>query len=327
MLRINVPGHNVPPPAKLGEITVTSFSRNIAGALAASALLVLSACAPQTQTVPDVVEEVEEDLPAPTKDIWQASAEGDIAELAANKSAGADLDAQMPGAAPATPLSVAVVVGQWSSFKWLLVNGAGLNARNGDGSTALGTAAFLGRAEMAKALIDAGIDTSIRNDSGGSALDIANLDWATTESIAAALGLALERAKVEAGRAQIIAMLGVVPAYGWDIVAGFIIGGDAANLKAILGKGADPNVRDSNTGTTALILAAFLGRVDIAAMLLAAGADMRTVNNDGATALSVAELDRATTANIASRFSIPLPDPEAVEKGKAEIAAMLRAKQ
>ena len=59
-----------------------------------------------------------------------------------------------------------------------------MNARNGDGSTALGTAAFLGRAEMAKVLIDAGIDTSIRNDSRGSAL--ANLDWGTTESIAAA---------------------------------------------------------------------------------------------------------------------------------------------
>ena len=299
---------------------MTSFSRNIARALGGLALLVLSACAPQTQTVPEV------DPPAPTKDVWQASAEGDVTELAANRRAGVDLDGLMPGAARVTPLTVAVWTGQWGSFKWLLANGAGVNARNGDGSTALGTAAFLGRAEMAKMLIDAGIDTSIRNDSGGSALDIAKLDWATTENIAAMLRIPVERAQVEAGRAQIVAMLGGVPMAGWSAMAGLIVNGDAVALKEVLGKGADPNARDPRNGTTALILAAFLGRVDIAKMLLAAGADLHAKNNDGATALSVAELDRATTGYFASMFGIPLPDPDAVEKGKGEVARMLRAK-
>ena len=299
---------------------MTSFSRSIAGALGGMALLVLSACAPQTQTVPEV------DLPAPTKDIWQVSAEGDITALAANGRAGVDLDGLMPGAARVTPLTVAVWTGQWGSFKWLLANGADVNARNGDGSTALGTAAFLGRAEMAKMLIDAGIDTSIRNDSGGSALDIARLDWATTENIAAMLRIPVERAEVEAGRAQIVAMLGGTPMAGWSALAGLIVNGDAVALKEVLGKGADPNVRDPRNGTTALILAAFLGRVDIAKMLLAAGADLHAKNNDGATALSVAELDRATTEYFASMFGIPLPDPDAVEKGKGEVAKMLRAK-
>ena len=95
---------------------MTLFSRAVTGVVAGLALLVLSACAAQTQTVPPA-SDVE--FPAPTKDIWQAS---------------------------------------------------------GDGDTALGAAAFLGRAEMAKILIRAGIDTSIRNDSGQSALDIARLD-------------------------------------------------------------------------------------------------------------------------------------------------------
>lgn len=299
---------------------MTSFSRSIAGALGGMALLVLPACAPQTQTVPEV------DLPAPTKDIWQASAEGDITGLAANRRAGVDLDGLMPGAGQVTPLSVAVWTGQWGSVKWLLANGAGVNARNGDGSTALGAAAFLGRAGMAKMLIDAGIDTSVRNDSGGSALDIARLDWATTENIAAMLKTPVERAEVEAGRAKIVAMLGGAPIDGWEALAGLIISGDAATLKEVLGKGADPNARDPQNGTTALILAAFLGRVDIAKMLLAAGADLKAMNDDGATALTVAEFDRATTGYFASMFGISLPDPDAVEKGKGEIARMLRAK-
>ena len=297
-----------------------SISRSIASALGGMGLLVLVACAPQTQTVPEV------DLPAPTKNVWQAAAEGDITELASNRRAGVDLDGLMPGAAQVTPLTIAVVTGQWGSVKWLLANGAGPSARNGDGSTALGTAAFLGRAEMAKVLIDAGIDTSIRNDSGQSALDIARLDWATTEYIAAMLRLPVDRAKVEAGRARIIALLDGAPIDGWGALAGLIVNGDAAALKEVLGKGADPNARDPRNGTTALILAAFLGRVDIAKMLLAAGADLKAMNDDGATALSVAELDRATTAYFASMFGIPLPDPDAVEEGKGEIARMLRSK-
>ncbi len=88
-----------------------------------------------------------------------------------------------------------------------------MNAGNGDRSTALGAAAFLGRAEMAKILMRAGTDTSIRNDSGQSALDIARLDWATTETIAAMLQLPVDRATVEAGRAKIIAMLGGISNY------------------------------------------------------------------------------------------------------------------
>ena len=302
---------------------MTLFSRAITGVVAGLALFVLSACAPQTQSVPPVADV---EFPAPTKDIWQASADGDIAELTANKRAGADLDGQMPGDAQVTALTVAVGTDQPGSFKWLLANGANMNADNGDGSTALGAAAFLGRAEMAEILIGAGADTSIRNDSGQSALDIARLDWATTEYIAAMLQLPVDRATVEAGRAKIIAMLGGTSGYGWEALAGLIVGGDTAALKEVLGKGADPNARDPDNGTTALILAAFLGQVDIAKMLLVAGADLNGMNNDGATALSVAEFDRETTEYFASMFGVPLPDPEAVEKGKGEIARMLRAK-
>ena len=285
--------------------------------------LMLAACAPQTQTVPPVVDD---EPTAPAMDIWQASAEGDLDALEANKRAGADLDGLMPGDAKVTALTVAVVSGQSGSAEWLLAHGANANARNGDGGAALGAAAFLGRERMAKTLIAAGADASIRNNSGQSALDIAMLDWATTKAIADMLGLPVERAAVEAGREKIVAMLKGAFAYGWEAVAGFIIAGDAATLKAALGKGANPNVRDPNNNTTALILAAFLGQVEIAKMLLAAGADLKAVNDDGSTALSAAELDWATTEYVAAVFGIPMRDREEVEKGKGEVAKMLRAK-
>ena len=258
-------------------------------------------------------------------DIWQASAEGALADLEANKRAGVDLDGLMPGA-QVTALTVAVVTEQFGSVKWLLANGAKVNARNGNGGTALAAAAFLGRDRMAKMLMSFGSDTSIRNNSGQSALDIAMMDWATTEEVAATLRLPVNRATVEAGRKEIVAMLGGASPYGWDALAELIVGGNAAALKIALGKGADPNARDPRSGTTALILAAFLGRVDIAKMLLAAGADLKAVNDDGSTALTVAELDWATTEYIASMFGIPMPDRDEVEKGKGEIATMLRAK-
>ena len=307
------------PECPWGQNTAHS---NGAAVTLALALFMLAGCAAQTPTAPPVAEEQPS---GPTMGIWQASAESDLAELEANKRAGADLDGLMPEA-EVTALTVAVVSAQFGSVEWLLTHGANVNARNGDGSTALGAAAFLGRDRMAKMLMGFGGDPSIRNNSGQSVLDITMMDWATTEYIATMLRLPVERATVEAGRQKIVAMLAEASAYGWDDLAALIVGGDSAALKAALGKGADPNARDPRNGTTALILAAFLGRVDIAKMLLAAGADLKAVNDDGSTALSVAELDWATTEYIASMFRIPIPDRDEVEKGKREIAKMLRAK-
>ena len=83
-----------------------------------------------------------------------------------------------------------------------------MNVRNDDGSSALGAAAFLGRAEMSKMLMDAGIDTSIRNDSGQSAQDIARLDWATTEYFASMFGIPLSDPEaVEKDKGEIARML------------------------------------------------------------------------------------------------------------------------
>ena len=174
----------------------------------ALATFMLTACTTQTAAPPPPP-------PEPTMDIITAAARGNIAELAANKQAGADLDA--PTDLPVTPLTMTVLGGHAEAAQWLLDNGANVNALNGDGGTALNAAAFLGRAEVAKVLIDGGVDTSIRNWEGQSAADLAVFDLDATESIAITqvrpavaglLHLEVDRETVESGRAKIIAMIG-----------------------------------------------------------------------------------------------------------------------
>lgn len=174
-------------------------------AAAALALFVLAACTTQPPDPP----------PDPTVDLFTAAAGGNIAELAANKRAGSDLDALSPDL-QITPLTMAAVGGQVEAAQWLLDNGADVNGKNGDGGTALTAAAFLGHVGVAKVLIDGGIDTSARNWEGQSAADLARFDWDATEyiliarvrpAVAAILQLEVDRGTIESGRAKILAML------------------------------------------------------------------------------------------------------------------------
>ena len=169
------------------------------------ALFVLIACTTQPPEPPA----------DPTMDLFTAAAGGNIAELAANKRAGSDLDALSPDL-QITPLTMAAVGGQAEAAQWLLDNGADVNGKNGDGGTALTAAAFLGHAGVAKVLIDGGIDTSARNWEGQSAADLARFDWDSTEyilialvrpAVAAILHLEVDRGTIESGRAKILAML------------------------------------------------------------------------------------------------------------------------
>ena len=287
-------------------------------------LLVLNACTTQPPEPPPPP-------PEPTMDLWTAAYEGNIAELAANKHAGSDLDALSPNEIQATALTMAAVGGQAEAAQWLLDNGANVNGPNGDGSTALNAAAFLGRADVARVLVDGGVDTTIRSWEGQSAADIARIDWETTEYIAAMLQLNVDRETVESGRAKILEMIegssgASTGGGGYEDLAYAILTDDAGAAKAALAAGADANSRDPNIGGTPLIFAALMGRAEIAKMLLAAGADINATDSNGTNALTVAELDWQTTQDIAAMFQIPLTNPEAIKKGKVQIAKMLRAK-
>lgn len=112
---------------------------------------------------------------------------------------------------------------------------------------------------------------------------------------------------------------------GFQELALPIIGDDAAAVKSALDEGANANARDPAQGSTPLIFASLLGRAEIVKMLLAAGADVHATDNNGVNALTVAELDWESTELVATMFQIPLTNPDAMKRGKAEIAGLLRA--
>jgi len=86
--------------------------------------------------------------------------------------AGSDLNVLEPTRA-STPLITAAFLGKTEAAKILIDAGADLNYQNADGSTALHTAAAFGKTEAAKILIDAGIDLNSQNNDGATALHTA----------------------------------------------------------------------------------------------------------------------------------------------------------
>ena len=67
-----------------------------------------------------------------------------------------------------------------------------------------------------------------------------------------------------------------------------VVEGDKAMVKLLLEKGADPNARERNRGDTLLHAAAVAGRLDVAELLIAHGADATAKNAVGVPPLLVA---------------------------------------
>ena len=138
-----------------------------------------------------------------------------------------------------------------------------------------------------------------------------------------------------------------------DVAISFIVGGDAASLRAYLEKGGDVNGvdREGNTllqvtatfgrseiakilvaaeadldrknkdGSTPLMTAAFMGEVEVVKLLVEAGADASLRNNDNTTALEAAELSWAEAKGIMDFLNalifVPTGQPLDMEKVKA----------
>lgn len=139
-------------------------------------------------------------------DIWAAVAAADAASGRAALAAGADANAVSPDGSPL--LLTVAASGNAEFTAAVLEAGADVNAAHeANGATALHAAAFLGRAEVARVLIEAGADVEVMTYDGNTALSMTELDWPTTEYIAAALGMSVEEEAVMTGRAKIAEML------------------------------------------------------------------------------------------------------------------------
>jgi len=176
---------------------------------------------------------------SPTASLFAAIAAGSVKAVEQSLADGARLEDLDP-AAGWTPLSMAAFLGHEDIARLLLEKGAQVDARNKDkssalhgaafmdrvslvelllargakgdaldgrGSTPLHSAAFLGRAKTVERLLREKADRRIRNGAGQTPLDVTQIDWETTAFVLRALGLELEQAEVERGRARVAELL------------------------------------------------------------------------------------------------------------------------
>ena len=108
----------------------------------------------------------------PKVDLHSAVVTNDLEVIRQHIKAGSDLNVLEPSRA-STPLITAAFMGNAEAAKILIDAGADLNYQNADGSNALHTAAVFGKTEVARILIDAGIDLNSQNNQGATALHTA----------------------------------------------------------------------------------------------------------------------------------------------------------
>ena len=129
-------------------------------------IMCTSACTQNDQsTVKDVPSEKLEKISAPKMDIHMAVISGDLAAVKQHIQAGTDIN-QKEAMAGSTPIMTAATFNQPAIAKELIKAKADLTIKNNDGSTVLHTAAFFGRIEIVKLLIDAQADKTIKNNFG-----------------------------------------------------------------------------------------------------------------------------------------------------------------
>ena len=325
----------------------------LATAVVAVVALTVAACQ-QTQSVEPTPELVPE---PPQLSLWEAAVAGDIGALEGHRAAGANLNALQPDTG-ITALVGATVGGQATALEWLLDNGADVNGRSGDGNTAMHAAAFMGATSIALRLLEAGIDVGASNDNGQTVWQTLATDWQTTEAVADLFQLTLDRQSVEAGRAEIGALLKpYLDSLGaqniWiaaltgsvDAIKGHIDGGADINqrnadggatllsMAALFGHadvaallieaGAEIDARNYGDGSTALHAAAFVGRAEVVKLLLDHGADASAMSDNGGTPLATAQLDWPTTQYVAGLLQVPV-DEASTMAGKAAVVELLQ---
>ena len=99
------------------------------------------------------------------------------------------------------------MAGSADTAQVLIDQGATIDARGDDGSTALHAAALFGRTAVAKVLLDRGANAKIMNFQGVTPLDNARVDWPTTQYIAQLLQIQLQQDAAVEGKKAIEAML------------------------------------------------------------------------------------------------------------------------
>ena len=163
------------------------------------------------------------------------------------------------GAGNADPLIEAVKRADTDGVRSLLAQGVDVNARQGDGATALHWAAHRNDLETASVLLGAGANANAANALGATPLWLASLSSS---------GAMVERL-LEAGADPNVAL-----ASGETPLMSAARAGNAAAVGLLLAHAADVNATEGSRGQTALMWAAAQQHADLARLLVEHGADV-----------------------------------------------------
>jgi ankyrin repeat protein len=155
-------------------------------------ILFTSACAQsEKNTATNSNTEIKKTEHKPNIDIHTAVLSGNLEVVKQHIKAGTDIN-QKETMSGSTPLMSAATFSQPEIAKVLIDANADLSVKNNDGSTALHTAAFFGRIEIVQLLIDAKADKTIRNNFGATPRETVMGEFAEMKPVYEMLKLQLE---------------------------------------------------------------------------------------------------------------------------------------
>ncbi len=150
---------------------------------------------------------------APELDIHSAVITDNMEAVKQHIASGSDLNVPDPFGG-SSPLISAAVFGKTEMAKVLIDAGVDLNFQNNDGSTALHTAAFFCRPEIVQMLLEKKVDKTIKNTFGATAYDNVAGSFSDIKAsydmmgkVLGPMGLTLDYTYIEKTRPEIAAML------------------------------------------------------------------------------------------------------------------------
>jgi ankyrin repeat protein/CHAT domain-containing protein len=161
------------------------------------------------------------------------------------------------------------ITGDTETIKFLIDNGADVNAKDKNGYTALMVAVKHDHIELVKLLIDKGVDVNVKHKGNKTAL-MSAAKRGNTETVKLLIDKDADvNAKDKKGKTALM-------------IAARL--GNTKTVKLLIDKGADVNAKDSSDYTT-LMRAVRLGNTEIVKLLIENGADVNAKNKADRTAL------------------------------------------